>query len=75
MEQDYQQKSEAVKRLQNEIEKMQCCLLCEREQNKTLGIEHSDTKAKLAKVTEKNKKLQEDLDTFMEESHSKVQLS
>ena len=75
MDQDCQQKLETVKRLQNDIEKMQCCLLCEREQNKTLVIDHDDTKSKLAQVTEKNKRLQEDLDKFMEDSQSKVILS
>ena len=64
-----------MKKLRNEIEKMQCCLLCEREQNKTLITEHEDTKAKLESVTGKNKKLQEDLDKFVSESNAKVHVA
>ena len=63
---------DTIKHLEIEIEKLKCGLVCEKEQNTTLGIEQSTVKAELQKAKNENTRLLEELRKAMQESQTKV---
>lgn len=63
-----------MRALEKEIERLQCGLLCEKEQNKSLSVEHANIKGQLQKAREQNMKLQEELDRTVEDSLAKVKI-
>lgn len=72
MQQTLHEKTEVIKSFEAEMEKVQCGLMCEREQTTTLSIEHTTTKAKLVTVQNQSKRIQEDLDHLRRDSQAKV---
>lgn len=54
------------------MEKLQCGLICEKEQIATLGMEQSNMQAQLHKAREQKRSLEAELGSVMEESRRKV---
>ena len=63
---------EMIKSLEGEVEKLRCGLMCEKEQNTTLGIEQSTALAELQKAKSENVKLLEELSKVVQDAQSKV---
>lgn len=63
---------ETIKSLEGKVETLQCEVVCEKEQNTTLGIEQSTVMAELQKAKSENVKLLEELSKVVEDSQSKV---
>ncbi len=72
MEHEIQRKNEALKSLESEVGKLQCGLICEKEQIATLCIEQSDIRGQLQKARDQKKKLEAELDAVAQESQAKV---
>ena len=72
VESELQQKLEVIKSLQTEVERLQCGLLCEKEQNTTLGIEQSSAKVELQKAKSENARLLDELNRLVKDSQAKV---
>ena len=72
MEHELQRKNEALKSLESEVEKLQCGIICEKEQVTTMGIEHSDLRMQLQSVKEQKKQLENEMDELIQKSETKV---
>lgn len=68
-------RNELLKSLEAEVEKLQCGLICEKEQNTTMSIENEATKVQLQKARDQIKMLEAELDGIMDEAQAKVHTS
>jgi septal ring factor EnvC (AmiA/AmiB activator) len=74
MGQDIQRKNEALKSFESEIEKLQCSLICEKEQSATLGMEQTNMATQLQKAREQKRGLEAELESCIGECRAKVKL-
>lgn len=72
---DIQRKNEALKSLESEVEKLQCSLICEKEQTATLDLEQSTLIGQLQKAKDQKRNLEAELEQCKEECHAKVFLT
>lgn len=72
MTHDIQRKNDALKSFETEVEKLQCGLICEKEQITTLSMEQTNIKEQLQRAREQKRSLEAELDSVMEESQEKV---
>lgn len=72
MQHEIQRKNEALKSFESEVEKLQCGLICEKEQIATLGMEQSTMTGQLQKARELKRSLEAELESCMEECQAKV---
>lgn len=63
---------ETIKSLETMVEKLQCGLMCEKEQNTTMGIEQSSAMTELQKAKIENVRIMEELSKIIQDSQTKV---
>ena len=75
METEVQRKMETIKSLEAEVEKLQCGLMCQREQNTTLGMEQNTAIVELQKAKTENARIMEELNMVIKDSQTKVRIA